>query len=56
MGDSNPHTHFLTSLRLYEEGNLKLDELFTTRYSLDEVNQGYEDMHAGKNSRGVIVY
>jgi S-(hydroxymethyl)glutathione dehydrogenase/alcohol dehydrogenase len=56
FGDSNPHTDILKMLRLYQEGNLKLDEQITKRYSLDEVNQGYEDMHAGKNIRGVIVY
>lgn len=56
FGDSNPHTDILKMLRLYQEGTLKLDELVTKRYTLDEVNQGYEDMHAGKNIRGVIVY
>jgi hypothetical protein len=25
-------------------------------YTLDEVAKGYEDMHAGKNIRGVIVF
>jgi S-(hydroxymethyl)glutathione dehydrogenase/alcohol dehydrogenase len=56
FGDSNPHADILRMLRLYQEGNLKLDELVTKKYSLDEVNQGYEDMHAGKNIRGVIIY
>ncbi|MGY1806513.1 NDMA-dependent alcohol dehydrogenase [Blastococcus sp. SYSU D00669] len=56
FGDSNPHTDILRMLRLYQEGKLKLDELVTKTYTLDEVNQGYEDMHAGKNIRGVIVY
>jgi S-(hydroxymethyl)glutathione dehydrogenase/alcohol dehydrogenase len=37
-------------------GHLKLDELVTTRYDLDDVARGYEDMHAGKNIRGVIIY
>jgi len=56
FGDQNPHTDILRMLRLYQEGKLKLDELITKRYTLDEVNQGYEDMHAGKNIRGVIIY
>jgi len=56
FGDSNPHTDILKMLRLYQEGNLKLEEQVTKRYTLDEVNQGYEDMHAGKNIRGVIVH
>ena len=37
-------------------GKVKLDELITTRYTLDQVNQGYEDMMAGRNIRGVIVH
>jgi NDMA-dependent alcohol dehydrogenase len=56
FGGSNPHTDILKMLRLYQEGNLKLDEQITKRYTLDEVNQGYEDMHSGKNIRGVIIY
>lgn len=43
-------------LRLYKEGHLKLDELVTRRYSLEEINQGYDDMHAGVNLRGVIDF
>jgi S-(hydroxymethyl)glutathione dehydrogenase/alcohol dehydrogenase len=56
FGDQNPHADILKMLRLYQEGHLKLDELVTKRYTLDEINQGYEDMHSGKNIRGVIVY
>ncbi len=41
---------------MYQNGQLKLDELITNTYTLDEVQKGYEDMHAGKNIRGVIVY
>jgi NDMA-dependent alcohol dehydrogenase len=56
FGDQNPSADILKMLRLYQEGNLKLDELVTARYKLDDINQGYEDMHAGKNIRGVIIY
>jgi Zn-dependent alcohol dehydrogenase len=41
---------------LYKTGQLKLTELITREYRLDEVNQGYEDMHAGLNIRGVIRF
>ena len=41
---------------LYQAGKLKLDELITRRYTLDEVNQGYQDMLDGKNIRGVIIH
>ncbi len=43
-------------LRMYDQGELKLDELVTTRYSLEDVNQGYEDLRNGKNIRGVIIH
>jgi S-(hydroxymethyl)glutathione dehydrogenase/alcohol dehydrogenase len=56
FGDQNPSADMLKMLRLYQEGTLKLDELITTRYKLDDINKGYEDLHAGKNLRGVIVY
>jgi len=43
-------------LEMYSAGRLNLDDVITTKYTLDEVNQGYADMHAGKNVRGVIEY
>ena len=33
-----------------------LDELVTTTYALEDINQGYEDMRSHKNTRGMIVY
>jgi S-(hydroxymethyl)glutathione dehydrogenase/alcohol dehydrogenase len=41
---------------MYRNGTLRLDEMITRRYTLDEINQGYDDMHAGKNIRGVITH
>jgi S-(hydroxymethyl)glutathione dehydrogenase/alcohol dehydrogenase len=43
-------------LGLYKSGQLKLDELVTRTYTLDQVNQAYQDMNDGKNIRGVIVH
>jgi len=28
----------------------------TTKYKLEDINQGYQDMRDGKNIRGMIVY
>ncbi|WP_020418017.1 NDMA-dependent alcohol dehydrogenase [Amycolatopsis sp. ATCC 39116] len=56
FGDSNPLYDVPRLLGLYRSGDLKLDELITRRYSLDEVNDGYQDMLDGKNIRGVIVH
>ena len=43
-------------LSLYRRGLLQLEEMVTRRYSLDQVQQGYDDMHAGRNIRGLIVF
>ncbi|HEU5150390.1 MAG TPA: NDMA-dependent alcohol dehydrogenase [Iamia sp.] len=56
FGNANPRRDIPRLLRLYMEGKLKLDELVTTEYDLDGVNQGYQDMRDGKNIRGVIKY
>jgi S-(hydroxymethyl)glutathione dehydrogenase/alcohol dehydrogenase len=56
FGASNPNWDILRQLELYRSGVLKLDELVTKTYTLDEVAQGYQDMHDGKNIRGVIKY
>jgi NDMA-dependent alcohol dehydrogenase len=56
FGDCNPTQDIKKMLALYRSGKLKLDELVTTRYSLDQINDGYADLEAGKNIRGVIVH
>jgi S-(hydroxymethyl)glutathione dehydrogenase/alcohol dehydrogenase len=38
------------------DGKLLLDELVTTTYDLEDINQGYQDMRDGVNIRGVISY
>jgi NDMA-dependent alcohol dehydrogenase len=55
-GSENPRTAVPKLLGLYRRGELKLDEMITRTYNLDEINQGYADMRAGKNIRGVIVF
>jgi S-(hydroxymethyl)glutathione dehydrogenase/alcohol dehydrogenase len=56
FGDCNPTTDIPKLLGLYQAGDLKLDEIITRTYTLDEVNEGYEDLLAGQNVRGVIVH
>ena len=55
-GSTSPSADVLRLLAMYENGQLKLDELVTASYSLDEINAGYRDMHAGRNIRGVIDF
>jgi S-(hydroxymethyl)glutathione dehydrogenase/alcohol dehydrogenase len=56
FGACNPLFDVPRLLGLYRSGDLKLDELITRRYRLDQVNEGYQDMLDGKNVRGVIVH
>ncbi len=56
FGSSSPRSEIPRLLREYQRGNLKLDELITKTYTLDEINEGYQDMRDGKNIRGVIVF
>jgi Zn-dependent alcohol dehydrogenase len=55
-GASNPLVEIPKMLTLYKQNRLKLSELVTRVYTLDEINQGYADMIAGKNTRGVIKF
>jgi S-(hydroxymethyl)glutathione dehydrogenase/alcohol dehydrogenase len=56
FGSGDPFHDIPRMVELYRAGDLKLDELITQTYTLDEVNQGYQDLLDGKNIRGVIVY
>jgi Zn-dependent alcohol dehydrogenase len=56
FGDCNPTVDIPKILGLYQSGDLKLDEIITRTYTLDEVNEGYDDLLAGKNIRGVVVH
>lgn len=56
FGSCNPQYDIVRLLRLYDAGQLMLDELVTTTYNLEQVNQGYQDLRDGKNIRGVIVH
>ncbi len=56
FGNCNPTRDIPALLDYYKSGRLKLDELITRRYSLDQVNDAYVDMHAGLNLRGVLIH
>ncbi len=55
-GSENPRTAIPKLLDLYRKGDLKLDEMITKTYTLDEINVGYEDMRAGRTIRGVLIF
>jgi Zn-dependent alcohol dehydrogenase len=53
-GFASPRLQIPELLSLYRSGALKLRELVTRTYSLEQINQGYSDLVAGKNLRGVV--
>ena len=56
FGSCVPRIDYPRLLHLYMAGKLKLDELITRRYSIDEAPQAFADLESGKNARGVIVF
>ena len=55
-GSCHPRVDMPKLLNLYTEGKLKLDELITRHYRLEQINEAFADMEAGENARGVIVF
>ncbi|MBS1105918.1 MAG: alcohol dehydrogenase zinc-binding protein [Deltaproteobacteria bacterium] len=55
-GGARPSIDFPRLLDLYKSGRLKLDELVTATYSIDQAQQAFADLVAGTNARGVIVF
>jgi S-(hydroxymethyl)glutathione dehydrogenase/alcohol dehydrogenase len=55
-GHANPRADVPKQIQLYEAGQLKLDELITRMYPLEQINQGYRDMIEGRNIRGGILF
>jgi Zn-dependent alcohol dehydrogenase len=56
FGSGNPRADIPKLMGLYQNGQLDVDGLITKTYTLDEINEGYDDMRAGTNIRGVMVY
>ena len=56
FGQCNARSDIPRQIQMYRSGRLKLDELVTRTYTLDDVEPAYEDMMAGRNIRGVVVF
>ena len=56
FGGGNPHFDIPQLLSMYKAGRLNLDDMITTQYKLEQINDGYKDMLEGRNIRGVIRY
>jgi S-(hydroxymethyl)glutathione dehydrogenase/alcohol dehydrogenase len=55
-GSANLFADLKLLLDLYKRGRIKVRELITKPYSLEDINQGFEDLKSGGNARGVIIF
>lgn len=55
-GKCRPQIDFPKLIQLYDKGELMLDEMITRTYPLEELQSAFDDMLAGKNAKGVIVF
>jgi S-(hydroxymethyl)glutathione dehydrogenase/alcohol dehydrogenase len=55
-GGMNPRTSVPMLLSLYQAGALKLDELVTRHYQLEDINEAMSDLREGRNIRGIIDF
>lgn len=56
FGSCNPRSEIPMFARLYKSGRLQLDEMISRRYTLDQINQGYQDLRNGEVLRGIIDF
>ncbi len=54
-GSGQPKQDIPNLIKLYQRGRLKLDELVTATYKIEEAPRAFEDLEKGVNARGVIL-
>jgi Zn-dependent alcohol dehydrogenase len=56
-GDCKPDRDFPIFVRWYREGKLKLNDLVTNRYRLEQINQAVDDLEHGRIlGRGILIF
>src|SRR6266581_7835850 len=55
-GSVRPTIDFPRLVELYLDGRLKLDQLVSRTYTLDEINDGFKALTSGQVARGVVVF
>ncbi|MBI3691095.1 MAG: Zn-dependent alcohol dehydrogenase [Mycolicibacterium aromaticivorans] len=56
FGSCNPRSEIPLLAGMYSAGQLRLDEMITTRYRLDDINDAFDDLMQGRLIRGVIDF
>lgn len=55
-GSTRPHVDFPKIIDLFMEGKIKLRELISRRFALDDINEAFRALHAGEVARGVVEF
>jgi len=56
-GDCKPERDFPIFLRWFRDGKLKLNDLITNRYKLEQINQAVDDLEHGRIlGRGIVTF
>ena len=55
-GTSNPMVEFPRMVDLAVEGRLRIEDLITKRYDLDQADLAFKELAAGEQARGLIVF
>lgn len=55
-GSARPRIEFPRLLDLYKLGKLKLDELISARFALDQINSAFEALSNGEVARSVLYF
>ena len=55
-GSVRPNIDFPKLVDLYLNGRLKIDELVSRTYKIDEINEGFTALRTGQVARGVVVF
>jgi Zn-dependent alcohol dehydrogenase len=55
-GKCNPQKDFPIIINHYKNGEIKLDEMITRQYPIEDLQQAFDDMLSGRNAKGVIVF
>ena len=55
-GQCRPQIDFPKIMNLYENGDLKLDEMITKEYRLEELGIAIDDLLNGRNAKSVIIF
>ena len=55
-GSAAPKTDIPRMIDLYRAGSLKLDELLSRSYPIEEINQAYDALQSGETLRSVVTF